>query len=206
MSNPKDYRLIIEPPLKNGILTHKLDQVSFTVRLASPPFLVKYQFQLVVVLTALVFVVISLNFSDLLNRKVQSAIGALIILSIFVFFAQEPEDSLIVMRGIGAQLISKRLWAFQNSGKFLPLNSMIDLVIHEGFHDYGQVIFYLCFLTKSTTEMPTKKEDAIKVVFKEYLPRKEILMQVWTMSRPLLFGENRRYWRRVPGQGLRRVL
>ena len=61
----------------------------------------------------------------------------------------DPEDTLIVMRGIGIQLQSKKMWRFQSSDSFIPINNMIDLVIHEGFHDYGQVIFLFMCLDKS---------------------------------------------------------
>ena len=55
---------------------------------------------------------------------------------------------------------------------------MIDLVIHEGFHDYGQVIFYLCVLTKANND-----KNPITIVFPEFLPRKDILLTVWRLSR-----------------------
>ena len=114
---------------------------------------------------------------------------------------QTPEDTLIVMRGIGIQLQSKKMWRFQSSDSFIPINNMIDLVIHEGFHDYGQVIFYLCVLTKANND-----KNPITIVFPEFLPPKDILLTVWRLSRELLFGSTKRYWRRVPGQGLKQVI
>ncbi|KAI5967768.1 hypothetical protein CANMA_002948 [Candida margitis] len=124
---------------------------------------------------------------------------------VLLFFVQEPLDTLTIMKGIGAQLDSHKLLPFQSSNTFIPINNMIDLVVHEGFHDYGQVIFYLCFLTKNFRSEKPGKDGVIQVVFGQLLPRKDVLLTVWKLSRQLLFAETRRYWRRVPGQGLKEL-
>lgn len=142
------------------------------------------------------------------------AVLALLLVAIAaVFCKQEKEDSILIVNDIGVQLTSKSGWKSPRSSRshFIPIDNIIDLVIHEGFHGYGQVIFYMCVLTK------TKRADAdkimnsigmntgnrIEVVFPEFLPRKDILMTVWKQGRNVLFGDKKRYWRRVPGQGLK---
>ncbi|CAN3353415.1 hypothetical protein DICA3_A06348 [Diutina catenulata] len=118
---------------------------------------------------------------------------------------QEPTDSIIVMKDIGVQLISRKSWRYQSTVKtFVPLGSIIDLVLHEGMHDYGQVIFFLVILTKPDPKA-NSADGIIKVVFPEFLPRKDVLMKVRQLSRELLFGQSKLYWRRVPGQGLRQI-
>lgn len=120
---------------------------------------------------------------------------------------QTRQDSMIVMKSIGIQLEYRSRWKFlKNSNKntFIPLNNIIDLVIHEGFYGYGQVIYYMCVLTK--TNPNSTDNDMIKVVFSELLPRKDLLVTVWKQSRQILFNNGTRHWRRVPGQGLRPVL
>lgn len=128
----------------------------------------------------------------------------LCILSILLFCRQDREDTMIVMKNIGVQLKCKSNWKFiakSDKNIFIPLSNIIDLVIHEGFYGYGQVIYYMCVLTKNDSN---KKDDMIKVVFSELLPRKELLVSVWKQSRQKLF-ENKRFFRRVPGQGLKLV-
>ncbi|SGZ51924.1 CIC11C00000004552 [Sungouiella intermedia] len=120
---------------------------------------------------------------------------------------QEQSDSLMVMEDMGIQLSSRKRWRFDNRGsnkEFIPRSDIIDIVIHEGFHGYGQVIFYMCILTKAQ-ERSGSEGNGIKVVFPNFLPRKDILLQVWKLSRKMLYGETRRHFRRVPGQGLREV-
>lgn len=132
-----------------------------------------------------------------------SIIIGLVLIGILALCRQQRQDVLVVMKGIGVQLNSRSNWKFVNKSDknvFIPLTNIIDLVIHEGFHGYGQVIFYMCVLTKNT-----KDNDMIKVVFSELLPRKDILVQVWKQSRNVLFNGNR-YWRRIPGQGLKPVI
>lgn len=127
-----------------------------------------------------------------------------------VYLRQERKDTLIVMKDIGVQLNSEGLWKhFGNSNErncFIPQTEIMDLVIHEGFHGFGQVIFYMCILTKNKNaddDSASNDKNVIKIVFPAFLPRKDILLQVWTQSRQVLFGSSRRYWRRVPGQGLK---
>lgn len=120
---------------------------------------------------------------------------------------QETSDSIIVMKHLGVQISSKSKWRFlnhRNNKEFIPLSEIIDIVIHEGFHGYGQVIFYMCVLTKAQSQ-GSAEGNGIKVVFPNFLPRKDILLQVWRHSRKILYGDQRRHFRHVPGQGLREV-
>lgn len=135
-----------------------------------------------------------------------------LLIAVVTFLYQERQDELLVMKNIGIQLNSKTNWKFftkADKNMFIPHSNIIDLVIHEGFYGYGQVIFYMCILTKNGSNNGTftqnKTEEMIKVVFSELLPRKEILLTVWKQSREMLFGTNKRYFRRVPGQGLKLV-
>lgn len=133
--------------------------------------------------------------------------GVVLLFLVFLVSIQEQSDSLMVMQDLGIQLSSRKRWAFKNSGsekEFIPLSDIIDIVIHEGFHGYGQVIFYMCVLTKAK-EGGSTQGNGIRVIFPNFLPRKDILLQVWKQSRKLLYGDNRRHFRRVPGQGLREV-
>lgn len=155
-------------------------------------------------------------------NKDNGLIAFLFIVALFLYCHQQQEESIVVIKNIGIQLHSQSRWKFlskHDKNVFIPLVNIIDLVIHEGFYGYGQVIFYMCILTKNSKtkkidelgfryndneDSYTKpKDDIIKVVFSDMLPRKDILLQVWQQSREILFGPTKRYWRRVPGQGLR---
>lgn len=130
-----------------------------------------------------------------------------ICLLVLLVSIQEQSDSLMVMGDLGIQLSSRKRWIFANAGsdkEFIPLSDIIDIVIHEGFHGYGQVIFYMCVLTKAK-EGGNTQGNGIKVIFPNFLPRKDMLLQVWKQSRKLLYGNARRHFRRVPGQGLREI-
>lgn len=128
-------------------------------------------------------------------------------LIVILISLQEQSDGLMVMEDMGVQLSSQKGWRVFNRGsnkEFIPRSDIIDIVIHEGFHGYGQVIFYMCILTK-TKEGGSSEGNGIKVVFPNFLPRKDMLLQVWKQSRKMLYGDTRRHFRRVPGQGLREV-
>ncbi|KAK6458904.1 phosphatidylinositol N-acetylglucosaminyltransferase subunit H [Scheffersomyces xylosifermentans] len=217
MSSPKDYVLEITPSIGSKPV-ETLNLLKFTVKNKKDDVLTRYQVHLVVVLSSILLGylknqiktddIVSLNYKALalLSTTQISIILGLITLLALVSSKQVPEDTVTVMKGIGIQLSSKKAWRFQNQKEsFIPLNSTIDLVIHEGFHKYGQVIFYLCILTRATTSGKKNNDNIIKVAFPEFLPRKDILLEVWKMSRVLLFGDTKRYWRRVPGQGLKQV-
>lgn len=134
---------------------------------------------------------------------------ALISALFVVYCRQDAHESILVIKDVGIQLNSRPRWKFlatSDSNRFIPLANIMDLVIHEGFHGYGQVIFYMCILLKRKENSAETDDGAIKVVFPGLLPRKELLLNVWTQSRVVLFGDTRRYWRRVPGQGLKECI
>lgn len=140
-------------------------------------------------------------------------VAVLVLLIVLVYSKQVKQDSILIMNDVGIQLNSQSGWKFSlngNKSHFIPISNIIDLVIHEGFHGYGQVVFYMCVLTKTKSTNPDNihgltlnNDKMIKIVFPQFLPRKDILMKVWKNSRRVLFGESKRYWRRVPGQGLK---
>lgn len=214
MSSSKDYALEITPSVENGVAS--LNLIKFTVRHKEVSSLVTYKYHLIGVLQAILLAVIYFYWHNFLFNLGVVAV-ALAFLELAVFIRQTPEDTIIAMKDIGIQSISKKVWGFKTE-TFIPINNIIDLVIHEGFHEYGQCIFYLCALTKSNTvdfELAldaklnavgsTAYNDVIKVFFPEFLPRKDVLLEVWRLSREMLFGESRKYWRRVPGQGLKQI-
>ncbi|CUM66518.1 uncharacterized protein PRCAT00004184001 [Priceomyces carsonii] len=204
MSSSKDYKLEVVPPIDSKLL-QSANVVNFIVRNKSPPRLVQYRIYILACLVGLIcYQTTRVKLWGIRDQAVQIIFitGALMAL---VSLRQEPQDTMIVMRDIGIQLESKKAWRFQTKVEhFVPLKSMIDLVIHEGFHGYGQVIFYLCVL-KRPKDSATQDNSLIKIIFPEFLPRKEVLIDVWRLSRELLFGSNRRYWRRIPGQGLKQI-
>lgn len=131
------------------------------------------------------------------------ALALAVICVVLLLSLEEASDTLLVMEDMGIQISSMSKWKFLNigrHGKFIPTSEIIDLVIHEGFHGYGQVIYYMCVLTRDK-----ERGNAVKVIFPNFLPRKEILLQVWKQSRQMLYGNTRRHYRHVPGQGLREV-
>lgn len=132
-----------------------------------------------------------------------------IVLALICATLQQPSDSIVIMENMGVQLSSTSRWSFSNrfkSGEFIPLSDIIDIVIHEGFHGYGQVIFYMCVLTRArSSNSDSGTGNSVKVVFPNFLPRREILLQVWKQSRSMLYGQSRKHFRRVPGEGLREL-
>ncbi|KAK6200208.1 phosphatidylinositol N-acetylglucosaminyltransferase subunit H, partial [Scheffersomyces amazonensis] len=220
-SGVKDYVLHTTPKVNidDPFQVASLNSVKFTIRNRRASWIVKYRLHLIVLLISVAggFMyqnqILPWNHLTISNSDVFT-LGGLIILLALVLLKQEPQDTLIVMKGIGLQLQSVKSWKLiQNqTNHFIPLKNTIDLVIHEGFHNYGQVIFYLCILTKTYNgngkeiiRNNTNHDNLIKVVFPEFLPKKDTLLQVWRLSRELLYGDVHRYWRRVPGQGLKQV-
>lgn len=145
------------------------------------------------------------------NQSVLSFVFATtcIVIAFLLATAQPTSDSIMIMENIGIQLNSRSWWGLGNAtsnGEFIPVSDVIDIVIHEGFHGYGQVIFYLCVLTRvRNCDSDSGTGNSVKVVFPNFLPRKEILIQVWKQSRSILYGPGRKHYRRVPGEGLREV-
>ena len=141
------------------------------------------------------------------TRHVVTAVVS-VLAALLLAIVQQPSDSIIIMENMGVQLNSTKWWSFStglSNREFIPLSDIIDIVIHEGFHGYGQVIFYMCVLTRcrsSNTDSGTG--NSVKVVFPHFLPRKDILLQVWKQSLTMLYGEKRRHFRYVPGQGLKK--
>ncbi|EMG48997.1 gpi15 Phosphatidylinositol N-acetylglucosaminyltransferase subunit gpi15 [Candida maltosa Xu316] len=204
MSSLKNYKLEISPPLHESPAKSR-NLLKFTVKHHSSKKLEVFKYLFLTLTVSIFIAYITYNLENIIEGRLDiyqyGTIVVLIALIGLFSLLQTPEDSIIVMKGIGVQLQSKKLWKFQSSDSFIPIDNIIDLVIHEGFHDYGQVIFYLCILTKANND-----ENSITVLFPEFLPRKDILLTVWTLSRDLLFGSTQRYWRRVPGQGLKQVV
>lgn len=104
---------------------------------------------------------------------------------------QEPQDSIMVIKDVGIQLSSRDMWGFTKK-EFIPLSDTIDIVIHEGFYGFAQVIFYMCVLTLPKHRSGSE-ENGIKIVFPNFLPRKPILVDVCRQSREMLFGTTKRY-------------
>lgn len=62
--------------------------------------------------------------------------------------------------------------------RFIPLDKIDDLVIHEGFVGF-EVRFYLAIILKD--------EDRLEVIFPTTRPRRKVLERVWRQSRVILF-------------------
>ncbi|KAM3124812.1 hypothetical protein CJJ07_000586 [Candidozyma auris] len=125
------------------------------------------------------------------NICLSGSITFLSLVIIAMISLQEPQDSMMIMKDMGIQLNSTDRWGFTNK-EFIPMTDIIDIVIHEGFFGYGQVIFYMCVLTQ-----PRRKSglgnSGIKIVFPNFLPRKSILVDVCRQSREMLYGTTHRY-------------
>jgi phosphatidylinositol glycan class H protein len=211
MSSSKQYTLRIEPSIGDEDVVNS-NLLKFTVVDSRVDFIIEYRIVFFVGILSILLGFLYKFFKlyqishlqvDNIDRWDAGIVVVLVVALLAVCLRQQPHDSVCVMKDIGIQLVSRKSWRLQNSfNTFVPLNNIIDLVIHEGLHDYGQVIFYLCILTKADK---SKQQNSIQVIFPEFLPRKDILMKVRKLSRDLLFGESRRYFRRVPGQGLRQI-
>lgn len=202
----KDYDLIISS--NDDIIKFTVKDTSKLTQIRLPTIALIIAYMIHNVITKVIWSNITLDNLQLIAQEFTQfqlvQFIALTIICILVFCRQDREDTMIVMKNIGIQLKCKSSWKFINKSDkniFIPLSNIIDLVIHEGFYGYGQVIYYMCVLTKSESN---KKDDMIKVVFSELLPRKELLVSVWKQSRQKLF-EKKRFFRRVPGQGLKLV-
>lgn len=131
------------------------------------------------------------------------------LLLLLFYGLQEKYDSMLVIQDIGIQLSSQPHWKFfmfSQQDRFIPVKSIIDLVIHEGFHGYGQVIFYMCVLLKPMTSLTSRfatgKGNLVKIVFPQFLPNKGVLITVWGKSRIVLFGTARRYYQKAHSRRL----
>lgn len=118
---------------------------------------------------------------------------------------QQTADKFMVIKGLGVQIGRQPRFRFlrEQNGKFIPITEIIDIVIHEGFQGF-QVVFYMCVLVREKDESGGEG-NAVKVIFPNFLPRKNILLHTWKASRQMLYGTTRRHYRHVPGQGLREV-
>ena len=206
MSSTKDFVLEVTPSIEHDMkcLT-TLNVLKFSVKHRVPPLIFRGRYWLLCG-SAICLVIPGVNCYKRCHTWVDWCIVLVqLVFILLLYFIQEPRDTLTIMKGIGAQLESRKMLPFQSRTIFIPINNVIDLVIHEGFHNYGQVIFYLCFLTKNFQVERPGKDSVIQVVFGEFFPRKDVLLTVLKLSRQLLFGESKRYWRRVPGQGLKEL-
>lgn len=209
MSSPKNYNLIIEPEIDDEDNLSQHNILKFTVKHKSD-FIYSNKYIISGIFT-LIFGIYSHNkYRTLFELSFRENLINWLILAIYLLFTViilckvQAEDTVLILKDIGVQLNSKKNWLFQNQIKqFIPLNNIIDLVVHEGMHGYAQVIFYLCVLTKSNDLH--KPENSIEVIFPFFLPRKEVLLKVRKLSRNILFADSKKYFRRVPGQGLKQI-
>lgn len=201
MSKKKDYVLDIVPPLTKN-WEKNLNAVKLSVRKRKLDFILIHKKKLVLFFLSisiiLLLIIVSSNVIE--NQKNLTKIfsknqnqNVIFLLSLFFLFIvlmrQEAIEEVIVLKGIGIQLVSRHCWKFLfTTSTFVSLHNINDIVIHEGFHGYGQVIFYLSILTIYDLEKKTDK-NLVKVVFSKFLPRKEILITTWKISREILFGE-----------------
>lgn len=89
-------------------------------------------------------------------------------------------ESLFVIHGLGLQVYSSGSYYFFSSTTFLNKESIVDLVIHEGFRGM-EVVFFMAVLVKN--------KDGMVVVFPDLLPRRKMLERVWRESRKCLYSD-----------------
>ncbi|KAG7192923.1 uncharacterized protein KQ657_001380 [Scheffersomyces spartinae] len=198
MSLNKAYALEIEPKLVSEDSVKGINILRFKIKPTEEGVFSRYKNGVVIAFLSMIGYVLQ---RPSFTWNGYDGISAMVILlmTIFLYFKRDGYEEIIILKDIGIQTVTVGGWMFQTpEKKFIPLGDIIDLVIHEGFHGYGQVIFYLCVLKRGGGEM-------IQVLMPSLLPRKEVLVQIWQLSRQLLFGSNRRFYRRVPGQGLREI-
>ncbi|KAG5366326.1 Phosphatidylinositol N-acetylglucosaminyltransferase subunit gpi15 [Yarrowia sp. B02] len=109
------------------------------------------------------------------------ALLALWMLTVMVLMRRPYKiESLFVVHGIGLQVYTSGNYYFMGQTTFLNLDSIIDLVIHEGFKGL-EVIFFMAILVKD--------KDRTVVVFPDLLPRRQLLERVWRESRACLYSD-----------------
>ena len=79
---------------------------------------------------------------------------------------------MLAMRSVGLQTQSGE------QTRFIPLEKIDDLVIHEGFVGF-EVRFFLAIILRD--------EDQLEVIFPGTLPPRRVLERVWRQSRAVLF-------------------
>lgn len=65
--------------------------------------------------------------------------------------------------------------------RFIPLDRIVDMVIHEGFVGF-EVRHFLAVMLRDDTRL--------EVVFPRSLPRRKVLERVWRQAREVLFDED----------------
>ncbi|SEI33254.1 YALIA101S03e13938g1_1 [Yarrowia lipolytica] len=115
------------------------------------------------------------------NKTPTIALLSLWVLAIMALMKRPYKiESLFVVHGIGLQVYSSGGYYFMGQTTFLNLDSIIDLVIHEGFKGL-EVIFFMTILVKD--------KDRTVVIFPDLLPRRELLERVWRESRTCLYSD-----------------
>ncbi|BFZ54505.1 hypothetical protein PYCC9005_001542 [Savitreella phatthalungensis] len=101
------------------------------------------------------------------------AIGTLVAAAIWLSRSGSLPESVLAMRSIGLQTTS------QGRTRFMPLDEIEDVLIHEGFVGFG-VKYYLA--------VQLRGQDTLQVVFPLSLPSRSVLERVYKGTRNTLFG------------------
>ncbi|ODV70294.1 hypothetical protein HYPBUDRAFT_103467 [Hyphopichia burtonii NRRL Y-1933] len=211
MSSPKDYILETYPDLKE--LLNRNNLVKFTVR-PKPGIFIKYvKLPLLIILSTILITYLTYLFKfggycSILASQLNHKVIVLSSMIMITYCWNEAEDSMTVIKDLGIQLHSSPKWRFFKNPKksnqnFIPSSDIMDIVIHDIFHGYGQTIFCLYILMKSGDQKASyiggiQREtnlNPIKVIFPQLMPRKKILLEVYYNSRKVLFGDQI-YWRK----------
>ncbi|KAL2315933.1 Phosphatidylinositol N-acetylglucosaminyltransferase subunit gpi15 [Schizosaccharomyces pombe] len=92
------------------------------------------------------------------------------LLSLFHIISGVNHESLLVIRDLGVQTNCHSIVPWKSSSKLIPLDSIRDIFINEGFRKFD-VCYYMGIAIESETE--------IHVVFPTLLPRHDVLQKVY---------------------------
>ncbi|EEB07702.1 pig-H [Schizosaccharomyces japonicus yFS275] len=99
------------------------------------------------------------------------------ILSMYEIISGVNHESFLVVKGLGIQTNCHSIVPWKSSSKLIPLSSIREIFINEGFRRYG-VVYYMGIIVEH--------EPMIHVVFPTLLPRKNVLIKVYTEVRKTL--------------------
>ncbi|EPY51126.1 pig-H [Schizosaccharomyces cryophilus OY26] len=106
--------------------------------------------------------------------------GAIFILSLFQIISGVNHESLLVVRDLGVQTNCHSIVPWKSSSKLVPLDSVREIFIHEGFRKFD-VCYYM--------GIAIDHEPQIHVVFPTLLPRRDVLQKIYSETLQLLKQE-----------------
>jgi hypothetical protein len=89
-------------------------------------------------------------------------------------------ESLLVIRDLGIQVKTVYMTGIERS-RFIEQSKIADIIINEGV-TMQQVVFYIAIIVKDQKKMA--------LVFEHFLPRLQLLLQVYRGARAIIYGES----------------